>query len=131
MEKSKSFLGRNYSNLEEESALNQLTVYCFHVSLAGNELIIGVDVMHSDIPMLLSLESLKKARVKLDVENDEAEILGARVSLNFTSSGHYCIPVDEVGDTKVEEVCQVRLDLLDERERYKDLTKRHTQFVHP
>ena len=87
--------------------------------------------MHSDIPMLLSLESLKKARVKLDVENDEAEILGARVSLNFTSSGHYCIPVDEVGDTKVEEVCQVRLDLLDERERYKDLTKRHKQFVHP
>ena len=84
--------------------------------LAGNEIIISVDVVHSDIHMLPSLESLKKTRVKLDVENDEAEILGTRASLNFTSSGHYCIPVDQVGDTIVEEVCQVRLDFLDERE---------------
>ena len=81
LEKSKSFLRRTYSNLEEESALNQLNVYCLH------EIIISVDVVHLDIPMLLSLESLKKASVKLDVENDEAEILGTRVSPNFTSSG--------------------------------------------
>ena len=46
------------------------------MSAAGNEIIISVDVVHSDIPMLLSLESLKKARAKLDVENDETEILG-------------------------------------------------------
>ena len=39
--------------------------------------------------------------------------------------------MDQVRDTKVEEVCQVRLDLLDERERYKALTKLHKQFVHP
>ena len=88
-------------------------------------------MVHSDIPILLSLESLKKARVKLDVDNEEAEILSTRVSLNFTSSGHYCIPVDPARDTKVEEVCQVRPDLLDERERYKALTKLHKQFVHP
>ena len=39
--------------------------------------------------------------------------------------------MDQVGDTRVEEVYQVRLDLLDERERYKALTKLHKQFVHP
>ena len=98
--------------------------------LAGTEIIISVDVVHSDIPMLLSLESLKKARVKFDVENNEAEILGTGVSLNFTSSGHYCIPVDQVGGTKVEKVCQVRLDLLNERERYKALTKLRSSREH-
>ena len=51
--------------------------------------------------------------------------------LNFTSSGNYYIPLDQVGDTKVEKVCQVRLDLLDVRETYKALTKFHKQFIHP
>ena len=36
---SKSFLGRSYSNLEEESALNQLNIYCFHVSLQEMKLL--------------------------------------------------------------------------------------------
>ena len=81
--------------------------------------------------MLLSIESLKKAIVKFDVENNEVEILGTRVSLNFTSSSLYYIPVDQVRDTKVEEVCQVRLYLLDEREGYKALTKLHKQLVDP
>ena len=39
--------------------------------------------------------------------------------------------MDQPEDTKVGEVCQVRLDLLDARESYKALIKLHKQFVHP
>ena len=37
--KSENFLVKSYSNLEEESASNQLNVYCFHVSLQGMKLL--------------------------------------------------------------------------------------------
>ena len=114
-----------------ECLINSIKCLLLLCELAGNEIIISVNVVHSNTPMLFCLESLKKARVKLHAENDEAEILGTRVSLNYTSSGHYYIPVDQVGDTKVEELCQVRLDLLDERQRYKALTKLHTRSIHP
>ena len=36
---------------------------------------------------------MKKAKVKLDVENDEASIYGQQVSLDCTSSGHYAVSV--------------------------------------
>ena len=36
---------------------------------------------------------MKKARITINTDNDTAEILGVRVKLQSTSSGHYCIPV--------------------------------------
>ena len=37
--KSENFLVKSYLNLEEESASNELNVYCFHVSLQGMKLL--------------------------------------------------------------------------------------------
>ena len=116
--KIKEFPGEKLFKFGGGECLKLIKCLLLQCQLARNEIIISVDGVHSDIPMLLSLESLKKARVKLDVENDETEILGTRALLNFTSSGHYCTPVYQVGDTNVEEVCQIRLDLLNDRERY-------------
>lgn len=64
--------------------------------IVGKDVIIEVDVVNSTIPMLLSLKSLKKAKAKLNLEQDKAELLSTEVPLNFTStsSGHYCFPVD-------------------------------------
>ena len=65
---------------------------------------IKTDIVDSDIPLLLSRSAMKKAGVKKDLENDTAEILGEQVSLNLTSSGHYCIPIDKTAEVSVEEV---------------------------
>ena len=59
--------------------------------LGGKDVLITADVVESDIPLLLSLKAMKKAHVKLDLEKDEAEIFGKRVSLDYTSSGHYIV----------------------------------------
>ena len=131
LQKVEEFPGRKLFKFGGGECLKSTKCLLLPCYLAGKEILINVDVVHSDIPMLLSLESLKKAKVKLDLENDEAEILGSKVSLNFTSSGHYCVPVDQMEDTRVEEVYQVRLDQLDDRERYKALIKLHKQFLHP
>ena len=36
---------------------------------------------------------MKKAKITINTDNDTAQILGIRVKLQSTSSGHYCVPV--------------------------------------
>ena len=105
--------------------------YCIPAVLAGKPVTVKTDVVDSDIPLLLSMDAMKRAKVKLDLENDTAVIFGEKIALNSTSSGHYCIPIDKYSETKVESVCAVRLSEMKEQERYKALLKLHRQFGHP
>ena len=105
--------------------------YCIPAVLAGNEVSVRADVVDSEIPLLLSMDAMKRAKMKLDLENDTAEILGVKVALNHTSSGHYCVPIDKTKELKVESVCAVKLHEMNSGERYKTLLKLHRQFTHP
>lgn len=99
--------------------------------IAGKDVTIITDVVDSDIPLLLSRTAMKTAGVKLNLEDDTAEILGKTMNLNVTSSGHYCIPIDKAEMIPVEEVCSVRIDDVDPKKRYSTLLKLHRQFAHP
>ena len=57
---------------------------------------ITTDIVNNDIPLLLSKEAMKKANMKLDLVNDKAEIFGEEVTLQNTSSGHYCVPLKDI-----------------------------------
>ena len=47
---------------------------------------------------------MKKAKIKLDLEQDCVTIFGKNVILHRTSSGHYCVPL--IKDCiDVDEVC--------------------------
>ena len=83
--------------------------YSLPVVIAGKEATINTDVVESDIPLLLSRTAMKKAAVKMDLENDTATIMGKEVALNLTTSGHYCIPIDTSEEVPVENVCAVHL----------------------
>ena len=63
--------------------------------LADRKVTRKTDVVTSDIPLLISLETMKKAGVKLDFVNDSAEIFGKHIPLSHTESGHYCIPLNK------------------------------------
>ena len=71
-------------------------------SLVGNRVTIKTDIVDSDIPLLLSRQAIKTAKVKMDIENNSAEILGKSEILNITSCGHYCVPLH--GDVSIEHV---------------------------
>lgn len=96
---------------------------CYRIpaTIANKQILIDTDVVESDIPLLLSKESMKRAAMKLDLQNDRAEVLGHNILLNITSSGHYCLPI-------VHEVFAVNIDGKDQR---KILGKLHRQFAHP
>ena len=65
------------------------------------------------------------------MENDTAVIMGQDVALNFTTSGHYCIPIDKSETVPVEEVNLVKLEELEPEKLMSALLKLHQQFAHP
>ena len=105
--------------------------YCLPAVIAGKEVTIKTDVVRSDIPLLLSRSAMKKAGVKMDLENDSAKIFGKDIALNLTTSGHYCIPIDRTENIAVEEVLSVKLEEMGRQEKLKTLLKLHRQFAHP
>lgn len=98
--------------------------------ITGKEVIIQTDVVESHIPLLISQTAMKEAAIKLDFKNDTAAIMGKEVALNLTSSGHYCIPIDESEEVPMENVCAVKLEALSRKDRFKTLIKLHRQFAH-
>ena len=45
---------------------------------------------------------MKKAAIKMDLENDSASSIGKDDSLNLTTSGQYCIPIYKAEKIAVE-----------------------------
>ena len=72
---------------------------------------------------------MKKAKIKLDLEQDSAEIFGQSILLNDISSGHYCVLI---APSKVitESANVVNLKTCSQQERYNTLLKLHRQFAH-
>ena len=65
--------------------LTSLGCYYIPAVIADTAVTIQTDVVTSDIPLLLSLDVMKRAKIKLDLEHDSAEIYGKVIALNHTS----------------------------------------------
>ena len=63
------------------------------VTIVGKKVLIETDVVDCDIPLLWSKPSMKRADVKLNLEDDTAMIFGRKLNLTCTLSGHYRIPL--------------------------------------
>ena len=63
------------------------------VTIAQQDMMLQTDVIDEDIPLLLSRDSMKKANMLLNFENDSATVFGRHIGLIITKSGHYAIPL--------------------------------------
>ena len=61
--------------------------------IGGRSVWITSDIVKARIPLLLSRKSMKRGKMKLDLENDKAELFGAKVTLKTTKKGHYVLPL--------------------------------------
>lgn len=52
------------------------------------------DVVEYDIPILLSKEAMKSAKPQIDFQEDKVIMFGKKVKIYFTSTGHFCIKLD-------------------------------------
>ena len=99
-------------------------------NLGGKYIKINVDVVDSDKPLLSSLKAMKKAKIKLDLKQDSADIFGQSIQLNHTTSDYYCV-TSAPSEVSIESVTVVNLKMCSQHEQYSYMLKLICQFAHP
>ena len=101
----------------------------------GNKFVlISTDVIDKEIPLLLSRESMRKAKMKLDFSNDTVELADEMIKLDSTDSGHYIVPLTKPVKLmrRIDKDDSVQFTLsVSETNDKKIAQKLHSQFAHP
>ena len=122
-----------------QGIMTALEKYIIPAEIGENAVMIEVDIVEADIPMLLSKTAMKNAKMVIHMDQDYAEVLGKTISLNTTSAGHYVIPllkrrakskVEDDHILEIEDVLAVDLKSVSSEEKEKTLHKLHKQFGH-
>ena len=98
------------------------------VKLAGRNIILETDVVHSFIPCLISKQSLKRVGCKLDIENDQAIIFGRKINLDSTTAGHYTVEFKDQSDPEHVFIGAIVGNYETKAKMVVDI---HKQFAHP
>ena len=107
--------------------------------IAGEIVNLVTDAVKSEI-LLLNKESMKKAGTQIDFVKDKVIIFGKKISLQFTSSGHYAILLNDyhkdlklsIDESKFTEVL-LTIDNVEKnsnKEKQQVAMKLHKQFGH-
>ncbi len=117
-----------------QQSLCSLGIYKIPVIIANEIYELDVDVIDSDIPLLMSKDHMKKLGIAINLVNDTATANGKPIKLHTTSAGHYIINLlgqDDQEDSMVmEHVMLIDLDKASIRQQYQMLEKLHRQFGH-
>ena len=99
---------------------------------------LSVDVVNSNVPLLLSRETLTRANAKIDIGQVSMCFLGVTIPLSISSTGHLCLPISRPLDISNGETQKVLTRVLfsspitgvglDLKNKAKKL---HLQFCHP
>ena len=108
------------------------------IYIANSRYELGVEVVDCEIPLLLSRDTLCRAKAKIDIGTATICFMGATIPLNISSSGHMCLPICRSLDSDNSEtrkvlsrvlfstpMCGVDTDLKTKAR------KLHLQFCHP
>ncbi len=109
--------------------LKSLQTVEFPCNLAGTKVRMHSDIVSSDIPLLMSKTTMKKAAGVLDLVNDQVRFFGKWIPCDITSSGHYAVTLGNEEIT-VHDV-MVTLTQMNSGDVQKSLLKLHRQFGHP
>ena len=66
------------------------TKVSFPATIGKKRAMIHANVVHNNIPLLLSKESMKKANTVIDFNSDKAVMFSEEVQLYSTNCCHYC-----------------------------------------
>ena len=94
---------------------------------------LNTDIVASDIPLLLSRKSMKKANMTLDFKNDHAVIFDQLIQLIVTKWGHYAIPINPYILNNETSGINTNVTLVPTENKSKNdiATKFYRQFAHP
>ena len=95
--------------------------------IAGKKVKIGLDIINSDIPLLLSKSAMKRAGTKLDFKKNTVKMFGKTLPMMTTKSGH---PIVRIQPENRDEVFLVSTNIQSHDEQINTLSKLHKQFGH-
>ncbi len=119
----KNFVFGNQGKLRSQAR------YKLPVKIGGDLNYIMIDVIGSDIPLLLSKKEMKRIGIALDMKNDRGYINDKPLPLTTTSAGHYTIDLLNASE-EIEQVNIAELDTKSNETLMKGLSKIHRQFGH-
>ena len=123
LESNKHFVFGNQGKLKATAKYN------IPVRIGGEENMLQIDVIQSDIPLLLSKGDMKKIGIALDIKNDRATINDKPLILTTTTAGHYVVDL-LTNSEKIEQVNIAELEEENDKIQIKALSKIHKQFGH-
>ena len=103
--------------------------YVLPTKIGGEDNNVEVDIIQSDIPLLLSKDAMKSLGITLDMKNDRGTINNKPLILTTTSAGHYVIDLLN-NKEELNQVCIAELENNNNKEQMKALQKIHLQFGH-
>ena len=65
----------------------------FPIVLGSKKSMLQVEVVDEDLPLLFSRASMHRAKAQLDTSNDLVTMIGEKIRLITTSTGHYAVPI--------------------------------------
>lgn len=114
-----------------EGKLTSDLAYTIPIKICGKYAMIQVDVIKSDIPLLLSKAEMSSQGMVLDMKNDAAYVNGKPLKVSTTSAGHFIMDLLEQEETSsLEDIFVVDLLNADAETQLKTIEKLHKQFGH-
>ena len=106
------------------------------VVMGGKKVRLETEIVKSDIPLLLSKDTMKAAKAQQDYENDCISLFGTKQDMICTQSGHYAIPICSArnsNSSSLNEFNTVLYNFQNSTMKSNDETARklHHQFAHP
>ena len=101
--------------------------YRIPILIAGEKKKLDVDVIKSDIPLLMSKKSMEKAGTKLDFANKTIIMFGKPIKMMETKSGH---PIIKIQPDNNDHVLLASTEAKTHADQLKMLSKLHRQFGH-
>lgn len=103
------------------------------MNLAGKDVHLETEVVPTNVPLLLSKETMKKANARLNFDKDTITLFGVEQPMVCTSTGHYAIPIKKHNVYSCDgNVDNLVLFTLKENADVKVVAKKlHQQLSHP
>ena len=106
--------------------------------IANKNVLLSIEVIENDFPLLLSKNAMKKAKTYIDFSKDKIIIFDEEVPVKFSTSGHYCITVGKMNKENENILVQENIVCFSDDLTNKDRNKKrnialklHCQFSHP
>lgn len=105
------------------------------LNIAEKDILLETEVVPSNVPLLLSKETMKKANARLNFDKDTISLFGVEQVMVCTTSGHYAIPIKKhnvYSCNRNSKEDNLILFSLKENADVKTVAKKlHQQFSHP